>query len=361
MKKINLAVLIIMVLALVCTGCRDEEEKDDEGKLLEQLAVEFDVNDKECFSEVVGVLVDSQPVYVDEIAWYVFLIEDSMKVYSETYENGTGKSYWEQQTDGTGTFSEVYTDKVLDQIAYNTVVSVKARENGCEYDEEAILDNGKELLSNIPKEDIDKYGLTLDGYLKMQSKIELVDEYAKKAVEEMQVDEDKIKKEHPIEEFAGKINTKYLIVHNTYIDDNGEEKSYDNDTINALAAELKEARDKALDGESMEQVAKEYEHVDFHEGSFYVDMQGVAGAFASAAKALEVGQTSEVIMDATASYVITRLEDNTLEDYEEYITILVNGEKERVLEEEFTTLSQDASVRTNANVWKYMAVGKNKS
>ena len=145
------------------------------------------------------------------------------------------------------------------------------------------------------------------------------------------------------------------------IDDNGEVKSYDNDKINALAAELKEARDKALDGESMEQVAKEYEHVDFHEGSFYVDMQGVAGAFASAAKALEVGQTSEVIMDATASYVITRLEDNTLEDYEEYITILVNGEKERVLEEEFTTLSQDTSVRTNANVWKYMAVGKNKS
>ena len=176
-KRLSKVLLLMLVLSFVFVGCSKDEEKTEQDKLIEDMLREFDVSDKDSYKNAVAMLVEGEPVYVDEVMWYIFLLEDSMKTYSETYEKGTGESYWEQYVDGTVTMSELYTDDIISQIAYNQILSTLATEDGLKSNEESIRDEAKKVMTNISEKDIEKYGLTEDAYVKMHIKWELVDKY----------------------------------------------------------------------------------------------------------------------------------------------------------------------------------------
>ena len=360
-KRISKLLLCLFVLLFVITGCSKETEKTEQEKLIEDMTREFEVSDKDSYKNVVAMLIQEEPVYVDEVMWYIFLIEDSMKLYSETYEEGTGESYWEQSVDGNVTMGELYTGDIITQITYNQILSSLAQKDGLKIDEDGIRKEAKEVMSNISKEDIEKYGLTEDAYVKMHIKWELVDQYLEILGEDAVINEEQIRKDNPIESFVGKLNTEFIIVLHTYTDENGEKQILSDDRIDELIAELEKARQDALNGKDMKDVAKDYANVLYFESSFYLGDNSATSIYEETTKKLSVGEVSGVVREALSTYVIKRLDDSKDEDYEEYIESLVKKEEEIYAEHKAKELTEDISAKLNDNVWKTIGIGKNNS
>ena len=155
--------VVFMMLTFSLVGCSDKEEKNkdnqsEEEQLMDKLSKDFNVKDKDSYKDSVAMLVEDKPVYVDEVMWYIFLIEDSMSIYSEVYEKETKEPYWEQIMDSGVTLGQMYTGDIKDQIIYNEVLSAKAVSAGIECDQENIASQAKKNMANIAKEDIEKYG-----------------------------------------------------------------------------------------------------------------------------------------------------------------------------------------------------------
>lgn len=357
---------MVMVLVLLSvTGCNDKDkDKDDdikENPLTDKLTMEFDVTDKENYKDSVAMLVEDEPVYVDEVMWYIFLVEDSMKIYSETYENGTKESYWEQVMESGETLGEQYTKDIKNQIIYNQVLSSKAISQGLECNKEEIVAQAKEIFGNISPEDKEKYGLTEDAYIRMLEKWELVDKYLEFLGTQVEIDEEELRKKKPIESFQCKINTEFIIVLNTYVDDNGEKQVHDDSTITELIKELDNARKDVIAGKSMKEVAEDYDNVDYYESSFYKGTSSAVEAYEETAAKLKPGEVSEVVRDALSSYVIKRLDDTKEADYAEYIESLVGEKQDLYAQEKGKEYTDNANVRMNEAVWKTIGIGKNNS
>lgn len=365
-KLYKIFLLVCLVNVIFVTGCsKNGDEEDENAKkqeaLLETLTRPFDVSDKEGYSEAVAVLVGDEPVYVNEAIWYVFLIEDSMKVYSEAYEKEVKEPYWEQEVDGGTTMGQMYTEDIIGQIAYNKFLADKAIEAGLECDDKELDKKTEKVWNNVAKADIEKYGLSKEGYKKMITNWELCEKYLEFLGEDLVVNREDLKKENPKEEFEGKINTEFLIVQNTYIDEDGNNQAKDNDTINNLMKELENARCDVIGGMAMEDVAKKYENVSYYTSSVYKGTNSATTVFEETASKLAVGEVSEITREALNSYVIKRLENTKDLDYEEYIDNLLKEKKTAYANNEARELTETVNVRSNNNVWNCIGVGKNNS
>lgn len=367
LKRLYKIFLLVCLMSVVLiSGCSDEgqatvEEKSNQEKLLEELIRPFDASDKESYSTALAVLVGDKQVYVDEAVWYVFLIEDSMRIYSETYEKKVEEPYWEQEVDGGTTMGKLYTDDIITQIAYNKFLAGKALEAGIECDDKEIDEKTEEVWNSVAKEDVDKYGLSKEGYKKMITNLELCKKYIELLGEDLDISEEDLKKDNPKEEFEGKINTEFLIVQNTYIDEEGNKQTKDDETINKLVTELEDARCDVLSGMSMEDVAKKYENVEYYTSSIYKGTNSATSAYENAASKLETGEVSEIVKEALNSYVIKRLDNTKDKDYEEYIEKLIIEKKTAYAENKAKELSETVNVRSNEKVWNCIGVGKNNS
>lgn len=353
--------VLLVIFCLTLTGCSEKEGKDDKEQVIDKLAVEFDSKDKENYGNYVAMLVDGEPVHVDEVMWYIFLIEDSMKIYSDTYEKQTNEPYWDQVMNGTVTMGQMYTEDIKKQIIYNQVLWSKAVSEKIECDQEEIAKEAKENMSNISKEDIERYGLTEEAYVRMLTKWEMVDKYLKLIGSQAKIDEEEVRKENPIEEFKCKINTEFIIVMNTYVDANGEKQTHDDETIANLTIELENARKEVMSGKSMKEVAKAYDNVYYYQSSFYQGSSGATKIYENAAVELKTGEVSNLIRDALSSYVIRRLDDTKDSDYTEYIGEIVTKKQELYAQDKAKEYTNNAQVRVNDNVWKTIGVGKNNS
>ena len=360
-KSLCKGLFLLLILCFVFTGCSKEKEKSDKDKLVEDMLREFDVNDKANYKNSVAMLVGGEAVYVDEVMWYIFLLEDSMRVYSEEYEEQMKEPYWEQYVDGNVTMGQLYTDDIISQIAYNQTIYSLALKDGMKCDEDSIRAEAVTVMANISKDDIEKYGLTDEAYVKMHIKWALVDKYLAKLCSEAEVDLEKIKKEHPIEEFKGKINTEFIIVPYTYADENGDKQVFDNATIDKLNAELESARQEVALGKDMKAVADAYDNVLYYKSSFYEEDKSATSIYKSVATKLSSKEISEVTVEAFSAYVIRRLDDTKDKDYVEYIEGLANEERTIYGEAKAKELTKNISNKLNDNVWKTIGVGKNNS
>ena len=329
LKRMYRKLLFICLVSMVMlTGCsennnEDEASKDKDELLMEELKKPFDASKKEEYEKVVALLVGDEPVYVDEAVWYVFLIEDSMKVYSQTYEEEIKEPYWEQKIEGGSTMGQIYTDDVIGQIAYNKFLADKGREEKIELNSEEIDKKTEKIWGSVSKEDIEKYGLSKEGYKKMISNWELSAMYLELLGEELEIDEEDLKNNNPKEEFEGKINTEFLIVQNTYVDKDGNKQTKDNATIEKLQEELDKARQDVINGMTMEDAANKYENVSYYTSSIYKGTNSASGVFEENASKLAKGEVSPIIKEALNTYVIRRLEDTKDLDYEEYIQNMI--------------------------------------
>ncbi len=356
MIKMKYRFLLIMLAISVffACGCQKKEDETKEEQLISKLTEEFEVGKKDNYDKVVALLVDETPVYLDEVMWNIYLLEESMKVYEENYEG----DYWAQDLEGTGTLAQVYTKNLIEQIIDNTFIAELAVKEGLSCDRDALKKEGEEILKKISKEDKEKYGLTIEAYVSMSEKWELKDLYVAFCGKEADISKEELKKDHPYESFEGKINTKYLMFHNTYVDENGEKKVHDNATIDKGVKELEAARQELLSGKSMEEAAKNHTMISMYEGSFYKDLEGVQKSFKTIAINLKEGEISEVFADGMGAYVVERKKDTKQEDYETYLSELEENKRLEYGNSIYSELTEKIEYKANEKVWSVIEVGK---
>ena len=148
------------------------------------------------------VTINDYEVYMDEAIWYLYLMEKDLKDDADLYYQMNEESYWTLDMGTGNTVAEAIKEEIINNIVYYEILSNQAEKTGdftVEVDDGGYKQEAEAMMKEI-NEDLQKEGLTQEGYEKVLAKIGQTDLYYDAVIQLYEVDQEAIKEENPYSE-----------------------------------------------------------------------------------------------------------------------------------------------------------------
>lgn len=297
--------------SFVMTGCSKDNGNDkNEATQVKESTVSTDK-----LGETVAYTVGEYKVYMDEVVWYQYLIEEKMYDDAKEYKDNNNSSYYGVVLDEDGTTVK---DKVLneieDQVSYYEIMYHQAVD-GKNYtvdDDEIFKEQALKKLSDIDEDIVKEFGLTADAYERILKKWAYADLFYQDVTKLYDVDADKLVTDKYSDEDTRQYNTSYIFA-SYYSDD----KKLSDEECAKLLADMKDIRSSIDEEDELSDYAKE--GLSFGEKNFICDdSDATPKEYKECAKKLVNGQLSDVLETTEGCYII-KMNDNNSKDYYNFL------------------------------------------
>lgn len=170
--KLNKSFFLLSVtVTLFFAGCNKEEEK------------EYGIpKDSTTYSSVEVYKIGENSITLDEVMWYVYIMEMDMKEDALAYQQSKGESYYEAIVDAESntTVGEKVISEIDEMITYYEIMNDLVLESE-KYDLEAVKEvvepQAEEYYNSVNKDIAEKMGLKQEVYEEILTKWRLADMY----------------------------------------------------------------------------------------------------------------------------------------------------------------------------------------
>lgn len=336
-KKKMYYALILVLCMLQFSGCKSKKDNS---------SVEvFTINDKK--------------IYLDEVHYRVWESENENAYYSKDYKEKYEKSYWESEVVEGTTVSESLKEELYDDIIRDTLLYQKAVENDV-----TLSKNEKQLCQEeantewdeLSKEIKKTIGADKDLILRLKEEKALVEKYFSSILEEYEVDEDKVKASIDPKEYK-EIDIQTIGYSKFSYGEDGTETSKSEEENQMGLESLQDVAEKAKTVSDLNDLlTDDSDPLETEELSIIPGSSACDKGIEEAAKAMEPGETSDII-ETDLGYYIVRVVDNTSnEAYEEAVHDEVMHEKYEQFDKYFSTVKEAAGIHTTKE-WDHIVVG----
>lgn len=350
-----MGITLAVTLLNGCSPANDKTQDNNSNTAGEK--VTSTLPDVSQYSKTKVFTIGDSEVMLDEVMWYVYLMEDEFREDAKQYKKDHNSSYYDViiDKDNNTTVADKVRQEIIDQISYYEIMSAQAVDSG-KYtfeDEKTLEEKAKEKFESVDKDVAEKCGLTQKSYENILKKWTYTDLLYSDITKLYDIDDEvkKVIKEKYKDEELRQYDTEYLFV--SYYD--GSNKLSD-DEIEKRKKELEKIAGNVKEDNDMSLLASgnvTYGNTNFVNN----DSDSTSTEYKNAAMKLENKAVSDIVETNEGCYII-RMKDNNSKEYYNYIYDSADKSyRSQKFQEEYQNIEGNYPIKIDEDIWNAIDIG----
>lgn len=341
--KKGMSLMLVFILALsmtLATGC---SKKEDDNKVSKQLAV----------------TVDDKKIYMDDMMYYIYLVELQGNQYDEMYKAYFGTGYWDTEYEEGVTIREKMKSYIMDTVVMNEILYDKAIAEKYELTDEEVKttkENTATMLENVTEDQLKITGFTEDKLLDIQEKLAIAYRYQTDIIDAFDIDDAAITATISKEDNR-QYNTEYMLFPTTTTDASGASVAMSDADKKTALKNATAALEKAKAGTAFADIIAKYDGSTTNPLNFVAGDQTADAAYETAALKLKNDEYSEIVETDAGYYVIKMTDNNSTESYDTAVSNAITTEETTQFNAAYEKMKADYKITVNEKVWDTIVLG----
>lgn len=339
-KKRVCYVLILVLCFLQITACKKGQEKDSNNSSVEV----FTINDT--------------VIYLDEVLYRVYKIEQENDPYSQSYEEQYGESYWDSQIVEGVAVRDNLKEQLYDDIVRDTLLYQEAVKNGITLTDEEKTACEKEAetdLSVLSAKEIEAVGASRKLLYDLQERNLVTSKYFSSLLDTYEVDEEAIRETIKPGEYQ-QLDVQMIEFSKFSYGDEGTEIAKSEEENQMGLESLQHVAEKAKKVEDLNDLLMEEDTLETEDLSIIPGESACEQELEDAAKVLKPGETSDIIETDKGYYIIRLLSSTEKEESEEEVANAVLREKYKQFDKYLESVKKNGTIQTTEK-WDDITIG----
>jgi foldase protein PrsA len=309
---------------------------------------------------VLAVTVNDQKIYMDEMMYYIYTVEQTGASYDQVYQQYYGTSYWDMEYSEGVAMRDQAKIYVMDNAIMYEILYEKAVEAGYSLTDAELTENksnAAQILEKVTDEQLQITGFTQKVLLKVLEKLVVGGKYYTELVDGFDIDDQAITATIVTDDYR-QYNTEYLFIPTTSYDENYNPVVVSDEEKATALDSMKAALEKVKTGEEFSAIVTEDTSITTKSMNFMYNDNNIETPYKDIAITLENDTyTPDVVETEYGYYIIKMLDNNSTESYDAAVEAAITAEEDKAFTAQYDILKKDYTTTINAEVWDPIVLG----